>query len=45
MELLVNPGSLSVYPEPGPNMMWNLDLRPHRRPSWNRDDGRMGKCG
>ena len=23
-ELLVDPASLSVYPEPGPNMMWNL---------------------
>jgi len=23
-ELLVDPASLAVYPEPGPNMMWNL---------------------
>jgi len=28
MELLVDPASLSVYPEYGPNMMWNLKYSP-----------------
>jgi len=28
MELLVNPANLSVYPEYGPNMMWNLKYSP-----------------
>jgi hypothetical protein len=28
MELLVDPASLSVYPEFGPNMMWNLKYSP-----------------
>ncbi len=29
MELLVDPGSLAVYPEHGPNMMWNVKYGMH----------------
>lgn len=28
MEFLVDPETLAVYPEPGPNMMWNLKYSP-----------------
>jgi hypothetical protein len=28
MEVLVDPETLAVYPEPGPNMMWNLKYSP-----------------
>ena len=30
MELLVDPASLTVFPEQGPNMMWNLKYGPMR---------------
>lgn len=29
MEVLVDPASRRVFPEPGPNMMWNLKYGPH----------------
>lgn len=30
LELLVNPATQAVYPEPGPNMMWNTKYSPMR---------------
>lgn len=38
MEILVDPDTRAVYPEHGPNMMWNLkysSMGPHHRAAWS----------
>lgn len=43
MELLVDPASLTVFPEQGPNMMWNLKYGPMRgRGMMGGGSGMMG---
>lgn len=43
MEILVDPATLSVYPEPGPNMMWNLMYSPmNGSPGWGMMGRRVG---
>lgn len=42
MEVLVDPQTLAVYPEPGPNMMWNLKYSPMEGHSgWGMMSGGM----
>jgi len=46
MELLVDPASLTVFPEQGPNMMWNLKYGPMRgRGMMGGGFGMMGRGG
>ena len=43
MEVLVDPISVSVYPEYGPNMMWNLKYGMHAGNGPGRGHGMMGR--
>jgi hypothetical protein len=45
MEVLVDPVSLNVYPEPGPNMMWNLKYGMMSGFGGNMMGGMMGRGG
>ncbi|MGZ6347401.1 MAG: hypothetical protein ACXWNC_07555, partial [Anaerolineales bacterium] len=42
-ELLVNPSSLAVTPEPGPNMMWNLKYGGMNHQGMMGNGGMMGR--